>query len=256
MKSIAGLLLLAIISLFWTSSTASAQFDDGWWFLEFKDTTGAALQPLNVGIDARDGRGFGFVTVADDDGDGVIHLPPLPNGGGLAMGVDVDGEVVETQTHGGIQTCDIWIVTGGGATGGTVAQIHHPLLIRAEDIEGEALGMGPFFPYPQIPLPIRTLEPGERLTATDGQLADWPGLRLVEVSHAALNFLDEYIEQVDTLPNFNGEVIVTSLLLTGTFVPEPASATILVTLVGLLTLRRRPLNFGRRCSVNFRERNS
>jgi hypothetical protein len=212
MKPIARLLLLAIASFFWTASTASAQTSDGWWFLKFEDTTGAALQPLNIGIDPGDGSGFSFSTLPDDDGDGVIQLPPLPNGGGLAMGVDVDGEV----------GCDIWIITGGDATGGTGAQIHHPLLIIvAEDVEGRAFGIGPFFPYPQIPLPIRTLEPGERLTATDGQLADWPGLRLATGPEPA--DLADFLRSFDTWPNFTGDVIVTSLLLTGTFVPEPAS---------------------------------
>jgi hypothetical protein len=171
------------------------------------------LQPLNVGIDAREGRGFGFVTVADDDGDGVIELPPVPNGGGLALGVDVDNQ----------NPCcdDIWDLAGSTMSGSTGAQIHHPLLIIADDIEGEALGMGPFFPYPQIPLPIRTLERGERLTATDGQLAEWPGLRLAVGPEPA--DLADFLRSVDTWPNFSGEVIVTSLLLTGTFVPEPAS---------------------------------
>lgn len=211
MKPIARLLLLAIASFFWTASTASAQTSDGWWFLKFEDTTGAALQPLNIGIDPGDGSGFSFSTLPDDDGDGVIQLPPLPNGGGLAMGVDVDGEV----------GCDIWIITGGDATGGTAAQIHHPLLIVAEVVEGQAFGMGPFFPYPQIPLPIRTLEPGERLTATDGQLADWPGLRLAVGPQPA--DLADFLQSFDTWSNFSGEVIVTSLLLTGTFVPEPGS---------------------------------
>jgi hypothetical protein len=237
MKPIARLLLLAIASFFWTASTASAQTSDGWWFLKFEDTTGAALQPLNIGIDPGDGSGFSFSTLPDDDGDGVIQLPPLPNGGGLAMGVDVDAEVVETQTHGGIQTCDIWIVIGGGATGGTVAQIHHPLLIIAED-EGQAFGMGPFFPYPQIPLPIRTLEPGERLTATDGQLADWPGLRLATGPDPA--DLDDFLRSFDTWPNFTGDVIVTSLLLTGTFIPEPASWLLLLSgAMGIAGCRRK-----------------
>jgi hypothetical protein len=211
MKPIAGVLLFAIGLIFTTASTASAQTSDGWWFLKFEDTTGAALQPLNIGIDPGDGSGFSFSTLPDDDGDGVIQLPPLPNGGGLAMGVDVDGEV----------GCDIWIITGGDATGGTGAQIHHPLLIIfAEDVEGEAFGMD-FSPFPFPQSPTRTLVPGERLTATDGELDVWPGLRLVAGPEPA--DLADFLRSVETWPNFNGDVIVTNFLLTGTFVPEPAS---------------------------------
>ncbi len=102
MKSIARIFLLAIVSFSWTFSTASAQTSDGWWFLKFEDTTGAALQPLNIGIDLGDGSGFSFLTLPDDDGDGMIHLPPVPNGGRLALGVDADGEV----------GCDIWEILG------------------------------------------------------------------------------------------------------------------------------------------------
>ena len=229
MKPIARLLLLAIVSLFWTFSTASAQFSDGWWFLKFEDTTGAALQPLNVGIDPGDGSGFSFFTLPDDNGDGVIHLPPVPNNGGLVLGVDV---------HNQNPCCDdIWDLAGSTMSGGTGAQIHQPLLIIAEDIEGEALGMGPFYPYPQIPLPIRTLEPGERLTATDGRLADWPGLRLAVGPEPA--DLADFLRSVDTWPSFSGEVIVTSLLLTGTFVPEPASWLLLLGAAMAIAGRRR-----------------
>jgi hypothetical protein len=238
MKPIAGLLFLAIASFLWTASIASAQTSDGWWFLEFKDTTGAALQPLNIGIDPGDGSGFGFLTLPDDDGDGVIHLPPVPNNGGLVLGVDVDAGVVQTQTHGGVHGCDIWHFTGTSMSGGTGAQIHQPLLIIAEDVEGQAFGMGPFFPYPQIPLPIRTLEPGERLTATDGQLADWPGLRLATGPDPA--DLDDFLRSFDTWPNFTGDVIVTSLLLTGTFIPEPASWLLLLSgAMGIAGCRRK-----------------
>jgi len=225
MKSLSLLVVLALGLLLVPHSAARSQWDDGYWFLKFENTTGAALQPLNVGIDARDGRGFGFVTIADDDGDGVIQLPPLPNGGGLALGVDVGGEVVDTETHGGEHGCDIWIITGGDATGGTAARIHHPLLIVADDIEGEALGMdSSAFPFPQPP--ARTLVPGERLTAIDGQLADWPDLRLA--AGPTPTDLADFVRSVDTWSNFSGDVIVTSLLLTGAFVPEPASWHLLV----------------------------
>jgi hypothetical protein len=231
MKPIAGFLLFAIGLIFTMASTASAQWDDGYWLLKFEDTTGAALQPLNVGIDPGDGSGFGFLTLPDDDGDGVIHLPPVPNNGGLVLGVDV---------HNQNPCCDdIWDLAGNTMSGGTGAQIHQPLLIIAEGVAGQAFGIGPFFPYPQIPLPIRTLEPGEQLTATDGQLADWPGLRLATGPEPA--DLADFLRSFDTWPNFSGEVIVTSLLLSGTFVPEPSSFALclLVTVGGLAMPRRR-----------------
>ena len=214
MKSIARIFLLAIVSFSWTFSTASAQTSDGWWFLKFEDTTGAALQPLNIGIDLGDGSGFSFLTLPDDDGDGMIHLPPVPNNGGLVLDVNV---------HNQNPCCDdIWDLVGSTMSGGTGAQIHHPLLIIAEDFAGQAFGMGPFIPYPQVPFPpIIALAPGERLTATDGQLAEWPGLRLATGPEPA--DLADFLRTFDTWPNFSGEVIVTSLLLTGTFVPEPAS---------------------------------
>jgi hypothetical protein len=232
MKPIAGFLLLATASFFWTISTASAQFNDGWWFLNFEDTTGAALQPLSVGIDARDGRGFGFVTLPDDDGDGVIHLPPVPNGGGLVLGVNVPNQ----------NPCcdDIWDLAGSTMSGRAGAQIYRPLLIVAEDVEGRAFGIGPFFPYPRVPLglsPIRTLVPGERLTATDGQLAEWPDLRLATGPDPA--DLADFLQSFDTWSNFSGDVIVTSLLLTGTFVPEPGSmALAALGLIGVTITRR------------------
>jgi hypothetical protein len=244
MKPMTRLLLFAIGSFFCTCSIASAQTSDGWWFLDFQDTSGAALQPLNIGIDARDGRGFGFVIVADDDGDGVIHLPPVPNGGGLVMGVDVDTDVVQTQTHGGTHGCDIWIFTDLSCCGPIQSQIRHPLLIVAEDVEGQAFGMDfSAFPFPQPP--TRTLVPGERLTATDGQLADWPGLRLAAGPDPA--DLADFLRSVDTWPNFSGDVIVTSLLLSGTYVPEPGSiALAALGVIGITIARRKFLAIRRR----------
>jgi hypothetical protein len=225
MKPIAGFLLLATASFFWTISTASAQFDDGWWFLNFEDTTGAALQPLSVGIDARDGRGFGFVTIADDDGDGAIHLPRVPDNSRLAFGVDADTEV----------GCDIWDLAVGTMSGGNQTTFSKPLLIIAEDVEGGSLGMLSD-PFPTL---LRALTPGERLTAMDGQLAVWPDLRLVRAD-SSVTSLEDFIGRVDTLPNFNGDVIVTDFLLTGTFVPEPGAAVLLcIGALGIAARRKR-----------------
>ncbi len=111
MKRIARLLSLAIASFFCTSSTASALFRDGWWFFKFEDTTGAALQPLNIGIDPGDGSGFSFTTLPDSDGDGMIQLPRVPNGGGLVLGVDVN--------HQNPCCDDIWDLVGSTMSGGT-----------------------------------------------------------------------------------------------------------------------------------------
>ena len=79
------------------------------------------------------------------------------------------------------------------------------------------------FPFPQPP--ARTLVPGERLTATDGGLAEWSDLRLATGPMPA--DLADFVRSVDTWSNFSGEVIVTSLLVTGTFVPEPSTALML-----------------------------
>ncbi len=35
--------------------------------------------------------------------------------------------------------------------------------------------------------------------------------------------LEEFVQKVESLPNFNGDVIVSTATVTGTFVPEPAS---------------------------------
>jgi hypothetical protein len=56
---------------------------------------------------------------------------------------------------------------------------------------------------------------------TDGSVAEWPAVRFV--NDFGVPGLEEFVQLVDSLPNFNGDVIVTNFLLTGTFVPEPAS---------------------------------
>jgi PEP-CTERM motif len=208
---------IAIVSFGLCLASPCAVWGGEWVHLEFQQviTLGVPVQPLVMGIDS--GSGFVYSTLTDDDGDGVIHLPPVPDGAGLALGVDVDGEV----------GCDLWDLVGTQVKGTPGATIMRPLLIIAEDVEGEALGMdsSPFlFPLP----PTRTLLPGERLAATNGQLADWPDLRLVTAG-PSLTTLDEYVRQVDGLANFSGDVIVSNYVLTGTFVvPEPSTWTLAI----------------------------
>lgn len=226
MMSRSALVILTLGFSFSTCAIAHSQGDDGWWFLDFGSRSNTALNPLVVGIDT--GSGFAYSTLSDDDNDGVIHLPPIPDGAGLALGVDADGEV----------GCDLWDLVGTDVVGDTGSSISRPLLIIAEDVEGEAMGMdsNPF----SFPLsPTRTLVPGERLTATNGQLTDWPDLRLVSAG-PSVTTLDEYLRQVDSLPLLNGEVIVTDFLLTGTFrIPEPATATLAIAGLVLATRRHR-----------------
>jgi hypothetical protein len=178
---------------------------------------------VRVGID--DGSGFVFQALADDDNDGVIHLPRAPDNSRLAFGVDADIEV----------GCDIWDLAVGTMSGATQTTFSKPLLIIAEDIEGGALGMLSD-PFPTL---LRTLTPGERLTAIDGRLVDWPDLRLVRAD-SSVTSLEDFIGRVDTLPNFNGDVIVTDFLLTGTLVPEPGAAVLLsIGVLGIATRRKR-----------------
>lgn len=223
MNLLPRLALLSLALLVGLQTEAQAQPDDGWWFLDFNSRSGAPLNSLSVGIDS--GKGFGFITVSDDDHDGTIHLPPVPNNASLALGVEADAEV----------GCDIWIVIGSSITP-PQTDISYPLLILADSVAGEHLGMdsSPFsFPFP----PTRELVPGERLTATGGQLAEWPDLRLV-TADSSITTLDEYLGQVDTLPNFTGDVIVTDFLLSGNFVvPEP-STLLLTAAAGLLCCSR------------------
>ena len=115
--------------------------------------------PLRVGVDLGDGSGFSFQTLADDNGDGVIHLPLVPVGGRLAIGgTDAGGEV----------GCDLWDLTGTDLL--PESTIQKPLLIIAEDIEGESLGAD-FGDFVQPPF---ALTPGTQYT-----VIRWQHRRLV-----------------------------------------------------------------------------
>jgi hypothetical protein len=189
-------------------SVSPAVADDGYWLLDFNTHSGPAL-PLRVGVDEGEGQGFGFVTYIDDNGDGVIKLPPIPVGSRLALGVNHTGSSVDPD-------CLIWDFVGTSAhVGGTSISV--PLLIVAEDIEGEALGID----FGELAAPPLALTPGDRLTVTDGILPGWPGIRLVNDS--GVPDLETFIAVVDTLPDFNGDVVVSNTVVRFTLVPEPST---------------------------------
>lgn len=95
-------------------------------------------------------------------------------------------------------------------------------MIIAEDVEGEALGAD----YGEFTEPPFALTPGDQYAVTNGSVAGWPEPRFV--NEFGVPGLEEFVQRVDSLPNFNGDVIVSTATLTGTFVPEPASWLLLV----------------------------
>ena len=210
MKSRRTLVVLSLSLLFVFGSLARAEWDDGWWSLDFDSGMSSTAAPLRVGVDLGDGNGFSFQTLADDNGDGVIHLPRVPVGGRLAIGGADAGEVVG---------CDLWDIIGTQVTVGTTIQ--KPLLIIAEDVEGASLGAD----YGQFTEPPFALTPGTQYTVTDGGVAGWTEPRFV--NDFGVPGLEEFVQSVDSLPNFNGKVLVSAATLTGTFVPEPGTVVLL-----------------------------
>jgi hypothetical protein len=183
---------------------------------------------LTVGV-AEPGKGFGFVTFIDNNNDGIIQLPLVPVGSRLALGGDFgDGEEV----------CDIYVLVGSGVWGGSAMigrEIFVPLLTNAAP--GGAVGIDFVGEVMAPPLP---LTPGDRFTVMDGVLPEWPALRFVDVS--GVPDLETFVPVVDTLPAFNGDVIVSNARLQFTFVPEPSSLVLLMLAVacaGAVTARRR-----------------
>jgi hypothetical protein len=208
MKSFSVLVVLTLGLLLESHSAARAQWDDGYWFLDFDSGTSSTASPLRVGVDLGDGSGFSFQTLLDHNGDGAIHLPRVPVGGRLALGgTNAGGEV----------GCDLWDLTSTDTVivGGTTIQ--KPLLIVAEDVEEESLGAD----YGDFTQPPFALTTGAHYSVVDGSIAGWPEPRFVY--DFGVPGLEEFVQTVDLLPSFNGEVIVSTATLTGTFVPEPAS---------------------------------
>ena len=222
MKSLSMLVVLTLCLLLAPHPAAHAQWDDGYWSLNFDSGTSSTAAPLRVGVDLGDGSGFSFQTIPDHNGDGVIRLPRVPVGGRLALGV---------QHAGGEVGCDLWDLTGTDAVGGTT--IRKPLLIIAEDNEEQTLGVD----YGDFTEPPFALTPGARYTVVDGRVAAWPEPRFV--NDFGVSGLEEFVQTVDSLPNFSGDVIVSTATLTGTFVPEPASWLLLLGGATAIAGRRR-----------------
>jgi hypothetical protein len=163
-----------------------------------------------------DGSGFLFATLMDDDGDGLIELPRVPVPGRLALGV--------TPAGGALPGCDIWDFQSNGVSRASV-----PLFVNA--VANESIGID----FGELMAPPRAFMPGERYTVSDGIFVftgGWPGVRLVDESGVA--DLGEFVREVDSLPNFNGEVIVSDTIFHFTLVPEPSNVALLtIGLVGI-----------------------
>jgi hypothetical protein len=183
--------------------------------------------PLVVGID--DGSGFLFATLMDDDGDGLIELPRVPVPGRLALGA--------TPVGGALPGCDIWDFSSNSVSRASV-----PLFVNA--VANESIGID----FGELMAPPRTFMPGERYNVSDGIFVftgGWPGVRLVDELGVA--GLEEFVREVDSLPNFNGEVIVSDTIVHFTLVPEPSSValvTIGLVAIGILQRRRNRCSSG------------
>jgi hypothetical protein len=178
--------------------------------------------PLTVGVD--DGSGFSFATLMDNDGDGRVELPRVPVPGRLALGV--------TPAGGALPGCDIWDFASN-----TVTRASVPLFVNA--VANESVGID----FGELMEPPRAFMPGQRYDVSDGIFVftgGWPGVRLVDESSVA--GLEEFVREVDQLPNFNGEVIVSNTIVYFTLVPEPSSValvTIGVVVIGNTWWRNR-----------------
>ena len=171
----------------------------------------APALPLTVGVD--DGSGFSFATLTDDDGDGLVELPRVPVPGRLALGV---GPAADR-----LPGCDIWDFSSGTVHGASV-----PLFMNA--LANESVGVD----FGELMSPPLELTPGQRFTITNGVFPGWPDIRLVDES--SVPDLETFVREVDTLPDFNGEVIVSNTTVHFTLVPEPSGILLLTS--GLMVI--------------------
>jgi len=199
-----------------TLSPAAA--DDGYWHLDFNFPAGSAL-PLRVGVD--EGGGFGFVTLTDDDSDGIIHLPLIPVGSRLAVGVNHTGDVDD---------CDLWDLVGPDVQRGG-SSIDVPLLTNATT--GESVGID----FGDLMVPPLTLTPGDRFTVVNGMMPGWPEIRVVDES--GVPDLETFVRDVDLLPDFNGDVEVSNAVVQFRFVPEPTTCALALVALCFAISRRR-----------------
>jgi hypothetical protein len=206
--------LIAFGVLFASTATVAAQVLPGLYHYRVVVADEAGNASLMVGVD--DSSGFSFATLTDDDGDGLIELPPAPVPGRLALGA--------TPAAGRLPGCDIWDFQSNGVSRASV-----PLLMNA--LANESVGVD----YGVLMSPPLALTPGQRFTIANGVFPGWPGIRLVDESGVA--DLEEFVRELDTLPNFNGEVIVSNTTVHFTLVPEPSGITLVT--IGLIAFRRK-----------------
>jgi hypothetical protein len=90
----------------------------------------------------------------------------------------------------------------------------------------------------------RDFETGESLSVSGGEILAWPAVTLREIP-ADFDLAELFPPDPARFPPYSGMAQVADIARIAV-VPEPASATMLVALVGLLMLRRRPLCIGRR----------
>jgi hypothetical protein len=197
---IAALTTISLVAGVASSRNAAAQYTAVQVFLVVGNfEPDAPPLSLTFGV-AEPGRSFGFVTYTDDNYDGIIELPLVPVGSRLALGVDHgDGEV----------DCDIYDFIGPGVVG---HQIVVPLLTNAA--VGESVGIN----FGALMTPPLTLTPGDRFRVENGVLQDWQSLRFVDES--GVPDLETFVQVVNTLPAFSGDVVVSDAALNFTFVPS------------------------------------
>jgi hypothetical protein len=209
--------LIAFGVLFVSTAIVAAQVLPGLYHYRVVVADEAGNASLMVGVD--DGTGFSFETLTDDDGDGLVELPRGPVPGRLALGVAPAADR--------LPGCDIWDFTSNVVTRASV-----PLFMNA--LANESVGVD----YGELMSPPLELTPGQRFTITDGIFPGWPDIRLVDESSVA--DLEKFVREVDTLPDFNGEVIVSNTIVHFTLVPEPSGIALVTSgLIVIGYLRRR-----------------